>query len=264
MNQTMMTCVNKFALATSYNLPLFSRYNSPASCMQTRNFASNLWSDPRKLGIALLGDDRAFKALGYKTCLSKPSIRWEGKTYNFCRNIHNFSTNSIRDVTNNLPTLDNTNDVYNVNNKIFPKRSDFSYKFLTRLLDTLSERNNELTNSEESQKLIESIGYEEFEFIFEAKKDKKLMIAGVNNDLISSDVSKYLTSKIELINIYISNLCDNQVEILDKNKLLIDNKKNYENILIATVISSLKKEYLLSLCLYMFLLVYTHQDTEDD
>ena len=75
-------------------------------------------------------------------------------------------------------------------------------------------------------------------------------------------ISKYLTSKSNIINKYIDNLYKGQLEILSNSNR---NKNKEDNdIFMANIITSLNKASILNLCLYYFLVVYTYQNTDED
>lgn len=139
---------------------------------------------------------------------------------------------------------------------------DLSHKFVSCVLNALSDPNNVLVNNPESQLIIENIIFDEYEDLF-SRNTTKYIVGGINTDILGPMLSKYLMDKELVLNKYIDNLLTQQAQVLTKIDKLSD-KNKFESILIAKVIISIGKKFIHNLCLYHFLVVYSYQNTQSD
>lgn len=152
-------------------------------------------------------------------------------------------------------TIEENNGTYVTTNKAKPS------KFMNRLLTSLSYPNNSLISIEESQKRIESIIFDVFQSVLGGNTDKFIR-EGINTELINPLLNKYLLGKIEERNDFIYNYFDVMLEVLKK----VKKKKSIksEDVLAATLFTSLSKKQIFSFCLATFLRVYTFKHAEDE
>ena len=137
------------------------------------------------------------------------------------------------------------------------KRRTSSPRFVTTLLNSLNDPNNILVNNEASQRLIENISFDEFEFILSNKTNKNIF-ADVNLDLLNPILGKYIKSKSDIMETYINNLFCEVKATINKSKVKV------EDLLIANVINHTSKNSIFNFCLYYFVVIYSSQHIEDD
>ena len=138
------------------------------------------------------------------------------------------------------------------------KPGNVTPKFITLLLNSFNDPNNTFTNSEQSQRVIENIIFEDYESAVSSNTNR-FITGGIKVDILGPILNKYILSKREIILIYINNLRREQQSKLDNSKL----SENFDIVLMATIITSLDINILYSLCISQFLLTYSYQDTEE-
>lgn len=149
-----------------------------------------------------------------------------------------------------------------MNNISSPKNSrDLSSNFVSKLLNSFNDPNNVLINDEASQRIIENIIFDDYDFIF-SNNTRNYIVGGINTELINPILSKYILDVQSNMDTYIDNLYKQEYHILNNSKKT--NKGIDENILAATIITSLDKKVIRNFCLHQFLLVYTFQHSEND
>lgn len=140
------------------------------------------------------------------------------------------------------------------------KDSQFSSKFVSRLLNSFNDPNNILINNEQSKRTIENIIIEEFESVFGGNTNK-FIAGGVNTGLLTPILTKYILDKEFLIRKYINNLVKEQEDVIKDNK----NRDKFDKLLMANIITSIHHEgFIWNLCLHQFLLVFTFSNTDND
>ena len=124
--------------------------------------------------------------------------------------------------------------------------------FICKLLKEL--KINEYNNDEDTQRFIENVLYDDFESLFlEKKRNKQILIGGVNKDLLGHVLHKYILQKELGVVVYIN-------KFLDYPNKSNKNKDDFLN----HVITRLDKDFIVNLCLVNFLQIYTHQHSEND
>ncbi len=132
---------------------------------------------------------------------------------------------------------------------------DYSSKFITHLLKLLySDNNTKYYNNFELQKSIESIIIDEYDLFF-SNNAYKYTIGGIDRNILGGSLTKYVSSKEELLTFYIDKL----------KKSYSENKySREEEIFIGNIINKLDSKFILNLCLVHYLLVYTYQKSDND
>jgi hypothetical protein len=82
---------------------------------------------------------------------------------------------------------------------------DYTSKFVARLLTVFNTAGDQLISNEESKKHIESIILDEFDLAFSNNKNK-FIVKGVNMELLSNSLKKYILEKEPSIIHYIKKL----------------------------------------------------------
>nr|YP_009327781.1 hypothetical protein [Epichloe typhina]APB96740.1 hypothetical protein [Epichloe typhina] len=148
--------------------------------------------------------------------------------------------------SNRLFSILNTNTMQNINSK--SNRSNILTNILKSLL--IKCDNNKYLANNDTQIEIEKLVFEQYKLLFE---DSKASISGVNLDLLTPKLKKFIFSKQEIL---ISKL-DDYIFYLNNGKL----KKDED--IFKEVINSLPKNSILNICIYYFLQICTFQSTDD-
>jgi len=131
-------------------------------------------------------------------------------------------------------------------------------KFIGHLLNQLEATviNNGVVSNEATQKRIENIIFDEFD-LFVSNKNKNIL---GNSDLpsINSPLSRYVIDKQKLLEFYLGKL--QKSSFLDT----LSGSNREEKEFIIEIIVTIDKEFLLNLCLLHYVLVYAHQNTDND
>jgi len=125
-------------------------------------------------------------------------------------------------------------------------------RFITKVLNNIEsyfKESGSLVN-EKMQIEIEKIVSEELKF--ESNK-QGFTLGGINSDILTPNLSKYIISKIELLNIYINNLGN-----------YYKHSKNNDDIFMLDIINLVGKDYILNICLSTFLSILSFQKSDFD
>jgi hypothetical protein len=114
-------------------------------------------------------------------------------------------------------------------------------------------------NDENSQRAIENIVFEDYEFNYSANSAKYIR-GGINTQILNPMLNKMILDKSEIIKVYINNLLNEQNEVLNNP----NNVDKFGDIIKAKIITSFSVTSLFDICITHFLLIYTYQDTEED
>lgn len=127
------------------------------------------------------------------------------------------------------------------------------------ILKSLNDPQNVFKNDENSQRSIENIVFEDYEFNYSANSTKYIS-GGINTQILSPMLNKMIYDKTDIIKVYINNLLKEQNEVLNNP----NNVNKFNDIIKAKILTSFNVDSLFNICLTHFLLIYTYQDTEED
>lgn len=114
-------------------------------------------------------------------------------------------------------------------------------------------------NDENSQKAIENIVFEDYEFNYSTNSTKYIS-GGINTQILTPMLNKTIHDKSDIIKVYINNLLNEQNEVLNNP----NNVDKFGDIIKAKIITSFNVDSLFNICITHFLLIYTYKDTEED
>lgn len=140
-----------------------------------------------------------------------------------------------------------------------PNTTDSPANFVSVILKSLNDPNNTFKNDENSQRSIESIVFEDYEFNYSANSTK-FISGGINTEILTPMLNKMIYDKTDIIKVYIKNLLNEQNEVLNNP----NNANKFSEIIKAKITTSFDVDFLFSICITHFLLIYTYQDTEED
>lgn len=152
---------------------------------------------------------------------------------------------------NNIRTQSKSLSVTNVTNS--------NNNFASVILKSLNDPKNVFRNDENSQRAIENIVFEDYEFNYSANSAKYIR-GGINTQILNPMLNKMILDKSEIIKVYINNLLNEQNEVLNNP----NNVDKFGDIIKAKIITSFSVTSLFDICITHFLLIYTYQDTEED
>lgn len=111
--------------------------------------------------------------------------------------------------------------------------------------------------NEKTQKFIEGFVYSEFSSNTVTKPN---YVANVNTNLLGNVLATYVNSKIGMLNTYIDSL----LEVTKQDAEKLNSNKNAANHMYHEILSKVGKEVILSVCLHHFLIIFTHQYTDNE
>jgi len=107
-------------------------------------------------------------------------------------------------------------------------------------------------SNKQNQVQLKNLILEEFNLFYSTNK-KTFEISGINTEMLTPVVNRYILGKLESINLYIDRLLDIKPSSNKEDKLFLHE-----------IITTVGKEYISSLALLHFLLILTHQHVSDD
>lgn len=126
-------------------------------------------------------------------------------------------------------------------------------------MKSLNDPKNTFKNNEDSQKSIENIVFDDYEYYY-SPNSTKYMIGGINSEILTPMLKNLIMDKTVTIKSYANNLLNEQKQVLNNTKYA----NKFDDIIKANVTTSFDVDGLFNICITHFLLIYTYQDTEED
>ena len=165
------------------------------------------------------------------------------------------SSSSSSNTFSNSKSNSNTYSFNNISNNSTKSPSNF----VSILLKSLNDPNNTFKNNEDSQRSIENIVFEDYEYHY-SSNSTKFIAGGINSEILTPMLNKLILDKTDTIKVYINNLLREQNEVLNN----VNNAHKFDELIKAKVTTSFDADSLFNISITQFLLIYTYQDTEED
>lgn len=209
-----------------------------------------------------------FEKLAQNLNTKKNMIKQQLKHFYFQRSkqrvLHDFHTHKIYKprFTTRVYSINTNNNHSEIKNKEFNdnstylKKSDHMSKFIYHLLDKfyINSIGVGKLNNEEFQRRIETLIINEFDDFF-SNNTKDYIMGGVNMNILSPSLTKYILSKEGVLKDYIIKFKKHYKETTTIRK---------DQLFIRDILSIVDKEFLHNLCLVHFLMIYTYQNSDND